>query len=223
MSGRASRAAVAILVAFAGAVPCLSAKGQGAHRPNIAVAPSETLSAWSLSCDYRHGLCQAERDGLSLWGIRQGPSPRFHLRTRSGLPERMVLILDDGTSLALTGAASATLDRETLELLARPGTRLWLEERGSRPRIVPLRGVGAVVAVFLRVLSDPASPTTVGSARAEAASLLERYQEEERARRAPLPSPIPQTKPQVEFAIRAQGGVSIADSSGRLRNVPDEN
>ncbi|KNG93647.1 hypothetical protein [Pseudaestuariivita atlantica] len=225
------RAAQFCLLAFLGLAVTGSVafpRGGGARESNIladirtdgtaqflSVNGTNRTPMWTVTCRVQLRGCTARAPGLVLTADRTGV-----VRLAGYAPwDARISALNYGTSRSIPKVFNEPVDDDVLAILARPGTSLVIE----RGEVVLLRtqtdGI-AMVAAYLRWLAR-AADRGVRDARAWSAPV-------ERATAGPsallaayapvdpdfMPQPIPRTKPQVEFAIRAQNGASFFDPTG---------
>lgn len=181
---------------------------------------------WSVTCRQPLRGCLARgQGGAVLWADGDGS-------VRLGLPHAAGarLSVRRGNRMQDLGPLlDHPLAPETLDRLDQPDTWLVVEEQGAVALTLPVPGL-ADVAAYLRFLEGPVA-RTLRDARvwhrtgqldpdSMEAAVLDRYRQVENRALQPQPVLVPVTKPQSEFAQRAQGGQGLFTASGAWSGAP---
>ncbi len=181
------------------------------------VRGSSRRPLWTVSCRMPLRGCAARAPGVILSLHAEGT-----LRLLGFAPSgARISVLQDGAARLMPGLFQQPLDAETLAVLSRPDSVLIVENKDEVLSRTPVDGIDITAAYLLWLngaaqagvrdariwiapdgTPDPSAPTSVMSARAPQDPSL-------------WPQHVPRTKPQIEFAIRAQEGGSFFDPSGR--------
>jgi hypothetical protein len=175
---------------------------------------------WSVHCSQPLRGCVARANGLAL---RLDSSMRPWLIAAASAEARISLQEKNYTS-DVPGLFSAPLSDEMLARLSAPDSFVVIEERG---RVIQRTRTEAIarVASYLRWVNGDIARTLRDArlwpdeGRLDPAdmspSVLERYEVMQRRRKEGLRQLVPSTKPQIEFAIQAQGGTSFYSPTGK--------
>lgn len=175
---------------------------------------------WSVDCRQRLRGCTARAPGLV---VRLDEEHRPWILA-SATPETRISIQHKNHIWDTPALLNRPLDTGTLERMSAAKSFLVLEEQGHVVLRVRTEALDEVVA-YLRWISGETA-RTLGDARLwprdspisaqnMTPETLERYEIMQRRRLDGARQMVPQTKPQIEFALRAQGGQSFFDNTGR--------
>lgn len=175
---------------------------------------------WAVNCRQRMRGCTARAPGLV---VRLDEHRRPWLIATVG-PQTRISVQQKNHTWNVPSLISRPLGDTVLERVSAPKSFLVFEEQGHVVLRVRTEALNEVVAYLQWISGETAR--TLGDARLwprdqpltaknMTPSTLERYEIMQRRRLDGARQMVPQTKPQIEFALRAQGGNSFYDSTGR--------
>lgn len=181
----------------------------------LAINGAERKLLWTVSCSMPLRDCLARADGIVL-RLDDTGAP---ILTAFSPPGARITVRLDREALPQEGLFDAPLDEGTVDVMSRDGAHLLIED--ARGPILHTRtsGLSSVVSYLAWVESNMSQ--TLRDARAwpkDTAELqldglpepvLMRYAEVQRRAETEASRTTPHTKPQTEFAIRAQGGATL--------------
>jgi hypothetical protein len=175
---------------------------------------------WSVHCSQPLRGCVARAPGLAL---RMDRDLQPWLMAVAG-PRARVSLQQRNFTQDIPGIFSTPLAPDLQTQLSRPDSFIVIEEQGqvvSRTRTEGLRQVVSylrwVNGATARTLRDARlwpGESTLDPARMTP-EVLERYEVMQRRRKEGQRQLVPSTKPQIEFAIQAQGGSSYYSATGQ--------
>lgn len=174
-----------------------------------AVSGEARRPLWAVHCRLRLRGCIARAPGLVL-RLDEAGAPWLLAAVPPGA---RISLARRNTSQPLPGLLTAPLDPEVLARLSAPGAALIVEDAGQVILQSPTEGLTEVAAYLAWLASDNAR--TLGDARlwpkggplqpeAMTPEVLERFAVQDRRAREAARQLVPVTKPQSEFALRAQ-------------------
>lgn len=184
-----------------------------------AVVGARRIPVWSVSCRVFLRGCMARGDGIVL-RLDADNNPRL-LVACSG--NGRISILRRNFREDADHITSQPLAEPSIERMSGPDAFLVVEEPDASPVYIRTVGLNAVIGYLrwldsapARVLRDARLWPEDGALDLQAAGdeALDRFRLMELRDAAGPRYLVPSTKPQIEFAIRAQGGVSIFPVEG---------
>ena len=168
-------------------------------------------------CQIASGLCVAQFGQVDFWGILNDGALMLHLRPAD--PSIRILGAFDQRNFRHSVGSSTRqpLSEEVLETLMTPGMRLMVQIEEEDIEFVALSELERVVSQMESALNAQRSPARKG--RESESGPLERYRYQEWRLREPPSLFMPVTKPQVEFAIRAQRPEKRSVETGSGKSV----
>ncbi|MBT0956706.1 hypothetical protein IV417_04860 [Alphaproteobacteria bacterium KMM 3653] len=166
----------------------------GAQDMTITAHGTRGPQVWHLSCNGQSCRASSHGMGLSLdpWG---------QVLLTLDVPQGARVSLSDGIgTLDMPNLFLGPLDSRDIAQLSLPGRTIVIERNWRVIHSVPLNGFADVITFLNRragVEAEAPPPALAHLAEAHAAALEPNWQV------------VPQTKPQIEFAIRAQGGTGV--------------
>lgn len=157
-------------------------------------------ATWTVSCLPELQLCLATTDTLVLF-LDDENKP--HLLLKGPQPYR-VSVLTGRRSHDLPQLTQRALTQNEIDLVDRAGAQIILEWVETPPKVVRCDGIQKALGILRWLLHAPTPSDQVSST----APYLQRYYEVQSVFEAPAAVFLPATKPQVQFALRAQSGQS---------------
>lgn len=183
---------------------------------------------WKVQCRLPLRGCVGKADGLVLWVDHD---MGVHLVGPAGPGARISLLIDDVTR-DMPGLFSYGLDPHHLEELTPHNARVLIERNGIVLQETRVEGILDVASYLAFLKTGTARDSrdarlwlsaTRRTPNAVDNPLLDRYQAAEAQALQEYPHYVPETKPQIEFAIRAQEGVSFHGANGQNAGVAQLN
>lgn len=199
------------LASGAAAGPVTVARIQPEGSAAFALSP-ETPPVWTVRCALPLRDCVARSGALVL---RVGPDGSARLSAFTGGPDASITIRQSNRAYERNRLFSAPLHPDDVALLDAPSAMLVIDTPAAVILRSPTGGIAEVIAYLAWVQGPEAQllrdarlwprDGTLDTSKMSVA-VLERYMEAQRRMETGPETLVPYTKPQVEFAIRAQGG-----------------
>lgn len=184
-----------------------------------AVYDNRRYRIWSVNCRTPLRGCVARAPGLAL---RLDEQHRPWLIVPAALDARLS-VQEGAQTRDLPHLMHRPLDPDAIDRLSRPKARLLIEEQGRVTAAIATEGMDEVLSYLAWLKSDKGrtlrdarlwprtgilDPNQLTNPQLERLAAQQRYLEGNKAQH------VPRTKPQIEFAIRAQDGASFFDGDG---------
>lgn len=172
----------------------------------------EDAAIWHVTCDMPLRSCRARNGSAVLRITEAGPALLFFADADTRITQHY-----DNMAQDLPELADGPLTPALIAQLSRPGSTLFIERGAQTADAIRLDGIDQVIAYLTwvetaeaQVLRDargwPGPTATALNEEAVGAGALAAYEEFRRRYEMEHPMLVPETKPQIEFAIQAQGG-----------------
>lgn len=170
----------------------------------------------AVVCQRSQGVCLLRYGPIDFWVTRASDELAWYMRFDGGSIRSVRALDGNGFLHVLGGDGLQRLSPEAVDLLLRAGTRLVVTHVDESAAVMALDSFQNPHRRIVDTLLDRPKEGIGGVAEVQAENPLERYRLSEWRSLHPPASFVPNTKPQIEFAVRAQNGATLYDPQGHF-------
>lgn len=170
----------------------------------------------AVVCERSQGVCLLRYGPVDFWATRARDSLVWHMHSVDGSVRLVSALEGNGFLHILGGEGLQPLSPEAVDLLMRPKTRLVVTHVDQSAAVVVMDGFPISYRKIVGTLLNRPADSNGSAVDVQVENPLERYRLSEWRSLHPPASFVPNTKPQIEFAVRAQNGATLYDPQGHF-------